>query len=103
MSTTTDNRVELRTARMVRGQLGDISDVTLWRRIKNPDLNFPKPTRISGRLYFRSDEIDAWIELQAENDAEAEFCSAGAEEDEAEEAAAEKDGNEEDEDQGAAA
>ena len=60
------NSVELRTARKVRSQLGDISDVSLWRWIRNPDLNFPKPTRISGRLYFRSDEIDAWIEAQAD-------------------------------------
>ncbi len=45
----------------------DCSGVTLWRRIKNPDLNFPQPLKISGRLYFRSDEIDAWIEAQAEN------------------------------------
>ena len=59
------NSVELRTARKVRSQLGDISDVTLWRRIRNPGLNFPKPTKISGRLYFRADEIDAWIEAQA--------------------------------------
>jgi len=65
MPTNTGGQVELRTARKVRSQLGDISDVSLWRWIRNPDLNFPKPTRISGRLYFRSDEIDAWIEAQA--------------------------------------
>ncbi len=59
------NSVELRTARKVRSQLGDISDVSLWRWIRNPDLNFPKPTKISGRLYFRADEIDTWIEDRA--------------------------------------
>ncbi len=95
-------QIELRTARKVRSQLGGVSDVTLWRRVRNPDLDFPKPTKISGRLYFRGDEIDAWIEAQvkryeAERAAQAKFCSA-----EAEEADAEKDGNE-DEDQEAAA
>ncbi len=57
---------ELRTAKQVRKQLGEISEITLWRWINNPNLNFPRPTKISGRRYFRSDEMDAWIEAQAE-------------------------------------
>jgi predicted DNA-binding transcriptional regulator AlpA len=84
------NSVELRTARKVRSQLGDISDVSLWRWIRNPTLKFPKPTKISGRLYFRADEIDAWIEAQAESHAQARLYSAEAE----------KDGNEEEEEEG---
>jgi predicted DNA-binding transcriptional regulator AlpA len=63
---TTSNPCELRSASSVREQLGNISNVTLWRRIKNPELSFPKPIKISGRLYFRANEIDAWIEAQAE-------------------------------------
>lgn len=54
----------LRSAPRVCEQL-DCSGVTLWRRIKNPVLKFPQPLKISGRLYFRADEIDAWIEAQA--------------------------------------
>jgi predicted DNA-binding transcriptional regulator AlpA len=65
MTTNIKGQIELRTARKVRSQLGDISDVSLWRWIRNPDLNFPKPTKISGRLYFRADEIDTWIEDRA--------------------------------------
>ncbi|HEX9868802.1 MAG TPA: transcriptional regulator [Candidatus Tectomicrobia bacterium] len=54
--------VELRTARRVREQLGGVSEVTLWRFQRDPNLGFPTPVRINGRLYFRVDEIDAWIE-----------------------------------------
>ncbi len=57
---------ELRTSKQVRKQLGEISEITLWRWINNPDLSFPRPIKISGRRYFRSDEMDAWIEAQAE-------------------------------------
>ncbi len=56
---------ELRTAKQVRKQLGEISEITLWRWINSPDLNFPRPIKISARNYFRSDEMDAWIEAQA--------------------------------------
>jgi predicted DNA-binding transcriptional regulator AlpA len=54
----------LRSAASVREQL-DCSAVTIWRRIKNRDLQFPRPLKISGRLYFRADEIDRWIEVQS--------------------------------------
>ena len=60
------DNVGLRSATQVRQQLGGISDVTLWRRINNPELDFPKPIKISGRLYFRVSDIDAWVEAQAE-------------------------------------
>ncbi|MEE8297095.1 MAG: helix-turn-helix domain-containing protein [Hyphomicrobium sp.] len=57
--------VELRGTPRVCKQL-DCSPVTLWRRVHDPDLNFQKPIKISGRNYFRADQIDAWIEEQAE-------------------------------------
>ena len=61
-----ETSVDLRTAKQVRAQLGDISEVTLWRRMNNPSLGFPQPVRILGRLYFVGDDIDAWILAQAE-------------------------------------
>ena len=57
--------VELRTSKAVRKQLGNISEPTLWRRVRDERLDFPKPVKILGRLYFRADEINAWIEAQA--------------------------------------
>jgi predicted DNA-binding transcriptional regulator AlpA len=56
---------ELRTAGKLRKQLGGISDVTLWRRINDPDLDFPQPIYIQGRRYWRAEEVEAWIEAQA--------------------------------------
>ncbi len=46
----------------VREQLGGVSEVTLWRFQRDPKLGFPTPVRINARLYFKADEIDAWIE-----------------------------------------
>ncbi len=56
----------LRTAASVRKQLGDISETTLWRRVRDTRLIFPKPRKILGRLYFVADEVDAWIIAQTE-------------------------------------
>ncbi len=55
----------LRSATHVCKQL-DISTVTLWRRINDQTLDFPKPLRISGRRYFLVEDIDQWLQAQRE-------------------------------------
>ena len=67
---TVNPATELRSARRVRAQLGNISPVTQWRWENDDNLDFPKPIKISGRNYFRGEEIDAWIERQANTDAD---------------------------------
>ena len=57
-------QIELRTAKQVCAQLGGISEVTRWRWVRDPGMKFPQPIKISGRNYFRGDEIDAWIQTQ---------------------------------------
>ena len=57
---------ELRTAKQVRKQLGDKSEVTLWRWINDPELGFPKPIKIRGQNHFNGAAIDRWIESQTE-------------------------------------
>jgi len=47
-------------ARVVRAELGGISDMTLWRWLRRPDLNFPQPILIARRRYWRRADIDAW-------------------------------------------
>ncbi|SDF01947.1 helix-turn-helix transcriptional regulator [Rhodospira trueperi] len=47
-------------ARTVRAELGDISDMTLWRWLHRPDLNFPQPILIARRRYWRWADIEAW-------------------------------------------
>lgn len=46
----------------VRQLCGGISDMTLWRWLENPDMNFPKPIYIGRRRYWREAEIIAWLE-----------------------------------------
>ena len=55
---------ELRTAKQVRRQLGDKSEVTLWRWINDPELNFPQPIKIRGQNHFDGAAIDRWIASQ---------------------------------------
>ncbi|CAM5420046.1 hypothetical protein FALB51S_02492 [Frigidibacter albus] len=57
---------KLISANAARILCGDVSDMTLWRWLADPDLAFPKPVYIGRRRYFREAEIFAWIEAQAE-------------------------------------
>lgn len=49
-------------AAAVRDTLGGVSDMTLWRWLNDPALNFPQPIRIQKRRYWRENEIAAWLE-----------------------------------------
>ncbi len=60
------NSAKLISANAVRDLCGGISDMTLWRWLADPELAFPRPTRIGKRRYFREAEIFDWIEVQAE-------------------------------------
>lgn len=45
-------------AKAVRSNLGDVSQMTLWRWLNNPELGFPRPIYINRRRYFDADEIE---------------------------------------------
>lgn len=47
-------------AAAVRALCGDISDMTLWRWIEKRD--FPKPTYIARRRFWREADVIAWLE-----------------------------------------
>ena len=52
------------TSRQVRGVLGEISDMTLWRyRQELPD--FPEPVKIRGANYWRASELESWMEARS--------------------------------------
>lgn len=55
---------ELIQAAEVRRIFGGISDMSLWRWLDNPDLNFPRPIFISRRRFWRKSEIAAWQKAQ---------------------------------------
>jgi predicted DNA-binding transcriptional regulator AlpA len=37
-----------------------VSDMTLWRWLRNTELGFPAPLRINGRRFWRLTELEAW-------------------------------------------
>lgn len=44
-------------AKQVLARYG-ITDMTLWRWLRDKDLGFPQPKKIRGRRYFEGDELD---------------------------------------------
>lgn len=56
---------KLMTAAAVRDALGGVSDMTVWRWLNDPTINFPRPIRIARRRYWRACEIAAWLDEQA--------------------------------------
>ncbi|SDE96586.1 hypothetical protein SAMN05421538_11818 [Paracoccus isoporae] len=57
---------KLLTAAAVRDALGGVSDMTLWRWLNDPALNFPKPIYIARRRYWREADVSDWLDAQAE-------------------------------------
>jgi predicted DNA-binding transcriptional regulator AlpA len=55
-SPATDN---LGTARQVKRHFGEVSDMWLWRRLRD-DPTFPRPLVINGRRYWRWSELRIW-------------------------------------------
>lgn len=46
----------------VRDLCGGVSDMTLWRWLNDPDLDFPRPIYIGRRRYWREADILAWLD-----------------------------------------
>ncbi|SFA39612.1 transcriptional regulator, AlpA family [Paracoccus halophilus] len=52
---------KLISANAVRILCGDISDMTMWRWLNNPALDFPRPIYIGPRRYWREAEVTDWL------------------------------------------
>jgi predicted DNA-binding transcriptional regulator AlpA len=48
------------TAKQVRERYGRVSDMSIWRWLRDPKLNFPRPIRINRRRFWRLSDLDAW-------------------------------------------
>ena len=48
----------------VRERYG-VSDMTLWRWLRNAELKFPRPTVINGRRYWLLKELEEWEKARA--------------------------------------
>jgi predicted DNA-binding transcriptional regulator AlpA len=54
-----DNSVVYRNSAHLRARYG-VSDMTLWRWQRDEDLGFPQPRWISGRRFWRDDDLARW-------------------------------------------
>lgn len=66
--------LQLIQAHELRALLGNVSDMWLFRRLREGD--FPKPIMISKRRFWRRDEIAAYIERQSDQRTAASPCEA---------------------------
>jgi predicted DNA-binding transcriptional regulator AlpA len=46
----------------VREICGGVSDMSLYRWLRDPELNFPRPLYIARRRYWRAADVIAWLE-----------------------------------------
>jgi len=53
------------TASQVCDNFGGVSDMTLWRWLNDPEMNFPRPIYINRRRYFSVDEIETFVQRRA--------------------------------------
>ncbi|SNT37522.1 helix-turn-helix transcriptional regulator [Tropicimonas sediminicola] len=51
-------------AKDVRAMCGGVSDMSLWRWLNDPTLNFPKPIYIARRRYWREADVIAWLDAR---------------------------------------
>lgn len=49
-------------ANEMKTRVGGVSDMTIWRWLRKPDLGFPRPININGRNYWPEAELTAFIE-----------------------------------------
>lgn len=47
-------------AKRVRERYGDCSDMTLWRWLNDPSMDFPRPLVINKRRLWKVDDLLAW-------------------------------------------
>jgi len=52
------------TAAQVRQRYGGVSDMALWRWLRDEKLGFPRPLRIQSRRFWRLTDLVAWERAQ---------------------------------------
>lgn len=53
-------------ASTVRAMCAGVSDMTLWRWLNNPEIDFPRPIYIGKRRYWKEAEVIEWLDRQAD-------------------------------------
>jgi predicted DNA-binding transcriptional regulator AlpA len=54
-------------AKEVMARCGGVSQMTIWRWLKDPAVGFPEPRYIKTRRYWREDDLTAWLDGQRAN------------------------------------
>ncbi|ESW69072.1 DNA-binding protein [Mesorhizobium sp. C277A] len=57
---------QYRTSREVRARYGDASEMSLWRWLRDPKLDFPKPLIIQRRRFWTDEQLDEFDARQRE-------------------------------------
>ncbi len=57
------------TAKQVYARYGGISEMTLWRWLRDERMNFPQPMMINGRRYWKLSDLQAWEIARASREA----------------------------------
>jgi predicted DNA-binding transcriptional regulator AlpA len=52
-------------AKEVMNRCGGITQMSLWRWLRDPEMGFPEPTYIRNRRYWREADLEAWLETRA--------------------------------------
>ena len=55
----------LLTAAQTRARFGHVSTMCLWRWQRDPRVQFPRPTKINNRNYWRLGDLRRWQAAQA--------------------------------------
>lgn len=58
--------MKLITSNTVRELCGGISDMTIYRWLADPEMKFPRPTKLNRRRFWREAEILEWVEARTE-------------------------------------
>lgn len=66
ISTDNDFQGRLLTARQLRTKLGGVSNMTIWRWMHNPSLDFPPPIKLNRRNYWSESAVNDYIHKQIE-------------------------------------
>ena len=56
----------LLTSKQVRARVGSVSDMCIWRWMRDDRVQFPKPMQMNRRNYWRLGDLRRWQAEQAE-------------------------------------
>ena len=56
----------LLTGAATRARVGGVSDMCIWRWLRDPRVSFPHPIKINGRNYWRLGDLRRWQETHAQ-------------------------------------